>query len=477
MKKRSRSIWTRILVILPVVFFLLFSFIHPASAAVFSDTGTVKAGEVIDDDYFTSAERVTIDGTINGFLFASGNEIQISGTINGDAALMGNTIILTETAKINGNLFTGGAVVTVRGQVSGSIFGGSSSLVMYEKSSAGRNLYYGGYNLETRSGSKIARSLYAGVYQSILGGEVDQDVSISAGAIELRGIINRNATLEVSQPGEGILMPFLPPGSPSSIRTGLRIAPEAQIGGKLTYTSPVDQGPTIQTKPEGGIAFQTPIPEPTQIPEKTPAPPQESTQLVFALGKTILTAFREFVTLLLLGGLVLWLLPSLFRKTLENARMRPAASAGYGFITIIVGYVGGIFAVIVVVLLGLLFHSITLNGLSSVIFSAGLSSITLVMILFTFLIVYLSKLIVIYLVGDWIIQYFNPKTRYTSILNLVVGCLLFVILAAVPYLGWLLNLLVTLIGIGAIWILIRKYYKSMKNKSAEVDVPSPNTAA
>ena len=52
---------------------------------------------------------------------------------------------------------------------------------------------------------------------------------------------------------------------------GLRIADSAEIGGSLTYTSPAEQDDAIETKPEGGIYYQTPVPDELDKPEAGPS--------------------------------------------------------------------------------------------------------------------------------------------------------------------------------------------------------------
>ena len=115
----------------------------------------------------------------------------------------------------------------------------------------------------------------------------------------------------------------------------------------------------------------------------------------------ILDRIRDLITLLLLGGLALWLVPDLFNQIVDKARSQPAPATGWGLVTVIAGF--------------------------------------------------------LFLGGRWIIEKLTPQYAESMALPLVLGVVLYVALRAVPFFGWLLAVFVTLLGPGAMWLLFRDW--------------------
>jgi cytoskeletal protein CcmA (bactofilin family) len=435
---------------------------HPAQAAKIDDDGKVAADEVIDDDLFLSGDQVTMDGTINGNLFASGNMVTINGTVNGDLFIGGNNVVVSQSAVIQGNVFFGSSMMELAGTVAGSVFGGSGALTVADSGDIGRNLYYGGYSLEMTPGSKVGTDLLAGAYQAILQGDISDDINIGAAAVELSGKAGGDVTLDVESPsgnGAPFMMPFMSqPGYPASIEPGLRIDENAVIGGKLTYTSPVEQTGTIGVAPEGGIVYQTPVPdEDSEAPAGAGRGGDVAPFLTWLFG-----VLRKMVTLIILGVLSVWLLPKVLKQAVEQARTNTLPSAGYGVVTVIVGYVGVVLVAGVILAVGLLISAITLGGLSRAVFGVGYSGLALVMALFTLLVSYGSKLVVAYLGGEWLMNKIAPTAKGKGYWAIILGVVIYVLLAAIPFIGWLVALLATVIGMGALWLVYHAWRESRK---------------
>ncbi len=143
------------------------------------------------------------------------------------------------------------------------------------------------------------------------------------------------------------------------------------------------------------------------------------------------------------------------------------ASAGYGALTIVIGYLAAIVAAGVILGVGLLVRVLTLGGLSKIVFGLGFSSLALVVTIFTLLVTYGSKLVVAYIAGEWIMNKVAPEAKGKSYWAMVIGVVLYVILAAIPYIGWLVALVATIIGIGSMWLVYRSWRKS-RQKLVEV---------
>ncbi len=452
------SIAMTFLLVMPYVF----STASPAQAAEIRRSGVLNANETIDDDLVISGEQVRVDGTVNGLLLAGGTTVTLNGTVNGDALLFGRDVIVSDKAVITGNLFAGAQTVTVHGQVKGSILGGAGSMVTGSK--VGRNIYFGGYNLETQPASSVDRGLYFGGYQAILNGSIARNLNASAGAVQLDGSVGGEMRVDVSSPGQAQpqLYWFGSYGSqlPPSIAPGLRIGPDAKIKGQLVYTSQTNQSSAIQAAPSGGIVYQTPAPRQTG---------QGGTVVVRTVSPVVNWMFaraREFFTLLVLGLLGVWLAPVIFNRANEIARAKPAESAGVGLAAIIVGYVAALMTAVFILAFGLFFTIITLGGLSQVIFGIGFSGLALVVTAFTLVVSFVSKLVVAYLVGDLILAGTAPAIQGRRYWAIVIGVFLYTLIRSIPFLGWLIGLIVTIIGVGALWLL----YRSRQTPPVAVEV-------
>ena len=435
MKNHSGQL--RWLLMLVMVFTLTFGFASTAYAFENIEDGDLPAGEVVDDDLFIFGETVVVDGTVNGDLFAFGNTVVVNGTVNG-------------------SLFSGAQTVTVNGTVSGSVYTGTSYTQIGSSAEIGRNLFFGGFALDIQEGASISQDIAVGGYQAVVNGKIGRDLYAGAGALEINGAVGGDVRADVEGPTQDMgptpYMPFTPPGAPAMLPSGLRISENAQIGGQIAYTSPVDQGNTIETDPAGGVVFSTPVPDTT--PGYTP---EVSAQ--FNVGRWLLQRAREFFTLLVLGGFVLWLLPNLLNKVVAKVQSEPLPSTGWGFVTIIVGYAGAVVAAGLVLALAIFFGVLTLGGLGRSIFGVGFSSLGLTMAIFVLLISYGSKLVVAFWGGKWILSKLAPQAAESKIWPLVLGVVLYVLLRAIPVLGWVIGVIVTLLGLGAMWLVFREWQK------------------
>jgi len=430
---------------------------QPASATSIDDDGKISSSETIDDDVLLSAQTVIVDGTVNGMVFAFGNEITINGTVNGDLLAIASTVTISPTARVKGNVFAAGQTINIQGAVEGSVLVGGATLNLGYKATVNRNVYFGGYSFEAQNDTVINKDLSAGVYQAVLSGNLKGNANIDAAAIEIKGRIGGNATLKVEGPGDNQSKPFFPSFGapmPAPLPSGLRISPDAQIVGQLTYTSPVEQAASIQTQPKGGTVFQTPA---TQEQSSRQSPNPSITYRVPFLG-WLFEFLRKLVTLLLLGALVIWLIPDLLQKAAAFLRSKPMPSLGMGAASLIIGYGGAVIVGILLLALSLLLGLMTLESLSRIVSSVGLSSLGLLLVFFWLLVSFGSKLVVSYLIGDLLIEKIAPKATNRNVWVLLSGVSLYTLIASLPFIGWLIVLLVTLFGLGALWFLGRSYW-------------------
>lgn len=448
---------------LSMVLVLLLGTVGAASAAEFPKGETIPSGETIDDDVFISGENVVVDGTVNGMLFAGGTTITVNGTVTGDAVLMGETITVSESAVIDGNLFVAGGKLIVNGTVTGSLFGGSADMEVGQKANVSRNFYYGGFSLSTRKGSMVGKDLFAGAYQAILSGSVERDLAVGAAAIELNGGVGRNATLDVGRVEDAqesasfmYYNPYLSRYVDKTIDPGIRVSDAASVGGKLTYTSSENVNSALDAITSGAVVYETPMPYEKAAPKiKYEGEVKEFDRRYptgFFWGTAALRVVRNFLKLMALGALALWLLSKPFKKLVNAAYQEPLKAIGWGFVLVSIGFLAVFIIPLVFILVGVLVGLLSIGSLLYFWFGILGSIFGLAFMLFFFAIFTISKLLAAYMFGMWLMKGLFKQEAEKPWLNLLLGVFLYVLIRAIPVIGFLAALTATLIGSGAFWL-------------------------
>lgn len=429
--------WALIIIVLGLIVLGVFGAPQAARAVEYDNDGVIAADEVIDDDVFMSSQTVSIDGAVNGVLFISGDQITVNGKVNGDLVMSSGEAQVN--GVVNGNLAFVGQSLTLSGVVKGSVFFLGGGLELEPSAVVGRNVFFNGFGMEMQPGSMVERDAVIGGYQALLAGQIARDVQAEVTALEIEGDIGRNVTAKVSGPEEGFSDGLQWPGLPQPIEAGLRVAEDAHIGGALVYASPVEQSDTIQAVPEGGITYE---------PSKKEVP----VSLGQRAGQWFLARVRDLLTLLVLGGLVIWRAPAWLNRLADQARAKPLPSAGKGLVIVVVGYVGAFALAGLILILGILMGVVTLGRLAGVIFGVGFSGLAMTFALFTLCVAYISKLIVAYLIGKLVFRRLAPQPADNVVWPFILGVVLYTFLRSIPALGWWVGVAATLIGMGAMWL-------------------------
>lgn len=331
-------------------------------------------------------------------------------------------------------------------------------LTLGPEAKIGRNLYYGGFNLSAEPGSIVEKDLLVGAYQALLAGQVGRDVRAGVGALEIDGYVGNDVRADVGATAEGQQAYFLsgPPGVETIVPSGIRVSEDAEIGGSLLYRSSENQADAIEITPEGGVTFEY---NPDLDPDTDPGDVGRISSAAL-VASWLLKRVRVFITLMLLGALIVWQLPNLLKKVGDKAEGESMPSLGWGMVSILVVYIGAFLAAGLIIAGAIFFGIITLGELSKVILIVGFSSLGLILAGFGLLVSYGSKLVVSYMVGRLLLKWLAPKYEEQPIWPMLIGLLIYTFLRAIPVLGWFIAVFVTLIGIGAIWLAYRDYYRS-----------------
>lgn len=413
-----------------------------SSAMAFDGRGgenvVIEADEVIEDDLYVGATNFTLEGTVKGDLFVSGETIVINGTVEGD-------------------LFAAGQSVVINGTVTDDVRIAGAGLQLGEKASIGGDLLGGSASMEAKKGSVVEGDLLYGGAQALLAGDVTGDAMFGAGALELRGTIGGDVTAEVGSAEDA----GAPPSSymwqtgiaVPSVAPGFTIGEDATIGGNLTYTQTKDiEIPSDAVS--GKVTRKEPVAD-VNVQYTPPTAAEKAATWSFDL-------LRNIVTLVLFGLLLAWIAPKFMQSVMDKLQTTPAASLGWG----IVSYAAFFFALLVIitamVIGGVVFGVLTLGGVSGTIVWLGILSIFALIVGFVLVTSFLTKIVVAWLSGKWIIGRFNPTLAEHKVWPLVLGVIIVALVVAIPFVGWIFGLVVMFLGLGALWLWGRDLWQARK---------------
>ena len=402
------------------------------------DKVVIPAGNVVNDDLYIGANQFVLDGTVNGDVIVGGQMITINGTINGDLFAAGQTIVINGT-------------VTGASRIAGSV------LFIGEKANIGKDVVGAGYSLESRKGSVIGRDLVFAGGQILTAGDIARNVQVATGGLEIAGSVGGNVKADVSDEGQRSGPPPTMFMGPSTVpvplvSTGLTIDPSAKISGDLNYTQTKDL-----TFPAGTISGKIVRVVPTANQNNRAA------ALIETPGQKVanwsLNLLRSLVTLILIGLLLLWFLPSFVKKPIEKLESKFWPSLGWGVVAYAAFFFSLLLILFVMILGGILFGALTLRGLSGTVVWLGILALFALVVGFVLITSFISKVVFGMAFGKWILIRLNSPLAEHKIWPMVIGVGITVVVIAllsfplIPgILGGLLNFMIILFGLGAFWL-------------------------
>ena len=401
------------------------------------DKVVIQAGDTVNDDLYVAANEFVLDGTVNGDVLSAGNTI----TVNGQVA---------------GNLIAAANTVVINGTVTGDVLAGGSVIYFGDQAKVGGDIVSGGYSLEVRQGSTVGRDAVMGAFQILLGGAIGRNVLAGANGLEIDGKIGGNVKAAVSDANQRQTEP--PPGMfmnqstvpVPAVRPGLTISPAAHITGNLDYVQSSDLAFPAGVV-AGSITRQAPPAD-----EKRPALTETAPQKIAKWGLNLL---RTLVTLILLGLFMFWLFPGFVRGLSGKLESKPWQSLGLGVVTYAAFFFLILLILFAVILGAVIFGVLTLGGLSGALVWLGILALLALIIGFALATSFLTKIVFGAALGKWILARVSPTLmdhRFwpmligVTIIVVIVGLLSFPLIPGA--LGWLLNLVIILFGLGTLWL-------------------------
>jgi hypothetical protein len=438
-----------------VVLILLFYSARPSSASALFQDGVIEEGLVITDDLFLRSQNISVDGEIDGILLAIGQDVTIasSAVLENDVIIIAQRIIVEPQASFGGNVILIAESMNLHATFTHNVYAAGAALKLGSDASIQNNLAFAGFQIETLPDSSVDNNLYAACYQALLSGLIHQNLRIATTTLELNGYIAENADIRqnlwsMNEDTIRFWMPYIKNfGIPEPLPPGFRFSDQAKIDGQLVYSSSMVLEEALNIQPSGGITIQTPAAGAQQ----TGSHSTMADGYANAWVTRGLRALRLLVSLPLCGLFALWLFPGFLKKSSALVGEKPLNDFGIGLVSSISVYIGLFVVCLFFVISAILFGLFSVGSFGNLIFSLGLASLAWVALVFTFLVKYISKLVVVLWLGVLILDKGKPAEGKNDLVRLALGTLLFVLVSALPYVGWIISLVVTLIGLGAMW--------------------------
>jgi cytoskeletal protein CcmA (bactofilin family) len=413
--------WARTLLVVVILMGGVFSVVSPARAqgiqVTFDDS--IASGEVVNNDAVLAGNSVNIDGKVEGDALAVGTSVEINGDVTGSLIAIGQNVV-------------------INGTVEGTVYVAAVTLDLGSESSLSRNLYFIGASIATDQKSTIDRDL----------------VLVSMGA-QLAGDIGRN-TVGVIGPWELFTLFMEKIGRPV-------FEPQSGLGASGTVYR-------VQSQP---VVLSSFLPSMNSISAIQPAvklPPASVTEPGLAaqsssgidseqVQRWLQRAFQEFVTLLVFGLLGIWLFSSFLKRSAGKAETKPLQSTGFGLLGLVISIalIGVVILVaLLILMLGIGLGALNFWDLAVAVWGVGFTSLGLAFWLSLLFVSYGTKVIVAFLVGTLILRRVAPQSMKYKILPLLLGLLIYVLLVWIPYIGWVIAVLVNAVGLGAAWLAYRE---------------------
>jgi cytoskeletal protein CcmA (bactofilin family) len=347
-----------------------------ATGAKTGDNIYVAKDEVMSGNLYAAGQTVTIDGVVGGDVIAAAQTININGRVEGDIIAVAQDV--TINGEVGGNVRIAGNSLTVNGTVTRNVNSFGANIVFGSESRVGWDVYLAGANIETR-------------------GTIDGNLDGYAGKALITGKIGKNINLKLDRGDDN---------------QKLTIAPEAIIGGDVTYTSKNAASISEKASVAGKVAQQTPPAKETNI------------FLMWLCGKL----FAIFAAIVV-GLFLVFFSKNITTKVIDKMEEKPFKMLLPGLIFMFI--LPPIALVLAFTLIGI--------PMALIISTWWLTS------------VYTAKIMAAILVGKMIVQKISKKKQVNLLISLILGVVICWLLFAIPFVGWLLGLVAIWLGLGGLW--------------------------
>lgn len=347
------------------------------------------------------AATVSVTTVIEDDLYIAGGNVIIQGTVLGDLIAAGGIVEIS--GNVTGDVMAGAGNVIINGEVGDDVRVGAGNVII--NGNIADDLIVGTGTLFLADDAMIGGDAVFGSGQVELRGDVGGDILGGAEDVTLAGYVDGDVELGVAS---------------------LNILPTASINGSLKYSGPEEaEIPSGVVKED--ITFIEYVDE------------IEEDERVTGAGFVVWWLIK-YLSLVLVGLVSLAIWPKRTYLVADRIKESPLKNFGLGFLLVIAGFVGSIllFVTVIGVPLGFALLFLTLFDL------------------------YATRIFFGLLIGKYIFSKLGRESK--PWLEMVIGVFLLLILTSIPFVGFLIYLLVTFMAIGAVYHEQKRYYTDLKEK-------------
>jgi cytoskeletal protein CcmA (bactofilin family) len=325
--------------------------------------------------------------TVPDDLMAFGQDISVGGKVSGDLLAFGSQV--SSEGNIAQDAVVAAGTVNIGGRVGDDLraAGGTVNVVGV----IGDNASVAGGTITMANTSSIGRDLQVAGGNVAINGAVRRNLQVAGGDVTINGTIGGDVRANADQ---------------------LALGPGAVIRGNLTYTSGKKVNISPGARVAGNIVFKP-----------RPAKERRAPGIAGSVAFWLIT----FFALYLVGVLLVALAP---RMAVEIAD-RISGAAG---VSLLVGLI-----LLVVVPIVAVFMMVTVIGIP----------LAFILLFAYAVMIYISRIYVGLAIGRWIFGRAG-RTETSPYLNLLIGLLIIWLVGAMPVVGWLVNFVAIIIGLGAL---------------------------
>lgn len=401
----------------------------------------IDASTVIADDLYVTADEVVIDGTVKGDVYAFGSTVTINGNVERD-------------------VIAGGQEVFINGTIGDTLRAGGQTIVLGDKANIAHTALLAAFSIETKAGSTIGHDLVFGAYQALLGGTIQHDVVAGARGIEISGTVGRNVRVSVGSereagPSPTMFMPQMRTTIPN-VPPGLTIEPTAKIGGDVVYESNAPVTVPSGAQVTGPVVQQTPVPDAYEN-RAPPTPEQIQAEQQQRTINSVLNVLRDFIVLLLIGLLAIWLLPKWIGALADFVQTKPLGSFGRGILMVVGYFVASVVLVIAIVMLVAMFLILTLNSLAGATVLVGTVLFGVLTVGYWLFVTYVAPIVVSFLIGKLLLGRMQAAWAQNRFVQFIIGLILLSLVLLIPLVDFFVGILVAIFALGALllWLASR----------------------
>ena len=335
---------------------------------------------------------------------AAAQQSELSGKVRS-----GREVTIPATETVQGDLVASGGTVRIDGRVDGDLVASGGQVIV---------------------AGTVTGDVLAAAGTTTISGQVDGDARVASGQARIQGRVGEDLLLGVGQ---------------------ATVASEAQIGGDLIFAAGRMQlDGTVAGNVLGSTGNYTQggsVGGSERVNVDQPEAEQEPT-----LADRTVDALRRYVSILVVGVLLLWLLPRMLRGAADAARGRPLVSFGVGLLGVIGTIVALVLVVLVTVLVAVVLGLLGLGSLTGLTVFGGLLVVAIVVFLLVLALAFAAQATVGLALGRLLVP--GAGRSFLSGLGaLALGVLLVVLVAAIPVVGGVLEALLVLFGLGGLLLM------------------------